>query len=135
MATSEISSRKAVFGSRRYCTGRAAGRQTKAASPLVVFAAGFHFLGHFGRFKASHSGTCLCGRYHGRMDDKLKEKLMPALLVFNFTLVGYLVLKTILPMFGGKAMMLGGFMTHLLIGAGIGLVTGGLTLGLMMLKK
>lgn len=69
------------------------------------------------------------------MDDKLKEKLMPALLVFNFTLVGYLVLKTILPMFGGKGMLLGGFMTHLMIGAGIGLVTGGLTLGLMMMKK
>jgi hypothetical protein len=69
------------------------------------------------------------------MDDKLKEKLMPAIVVFNFTLVGYLLVKTILPMFAGHKMMFGGFTTHLLIGAGIGLVTGGLTLALMMLKK
>lgn len=70
------------------------------------------------------------------MDDQLKQRLMPAVVVFNFTLVGYLLFKVLYPMFaGGRAMFVGGLMTHILVGAGIGLVTGSITFGLMMLKK
>ena len=35
----------------------------------------------------------------------------------------------------GHGMFLGNFLTHVLVGAGIGLVTGGITLGLTMMKK
>jgi hypothetical protein len=71
------------------------------------------------------------------MDDRLKQQLMPALVVFNLTLVAYLVVRVIYPMLflKGHGMFVGGLLTHVLIGAGIGIVTGGITLGLTMLKK
>jgi len=65
------------------------------------------------------------------MDDRLKQQLMPPLVVFNLTLVLYLAIR-VLP---AKRMFFGGFMTHFLIGAGIGLLTGGITLAIMMLRK
>lgn len=66
------------------------------------------------------------------MDDQLKQQLMPAVVVFNLTLLLYLAIR-VLP---AKRMFFGGFMTHFLIAAGIGLVTGGITLGItMMLRK
>ncbi|MEX2176092.1 MAG: hypothetical protein WD872_17150 [Pirellulaceae bacterium] len=64
------------------------------------------------------------------MDDKLKEQLMPALVVFNLTVGAYLLYQY----FTAK-MFLGDFMFHLLVGAGIGLVTGGVTAALSMRKK
>jgi hypothetical protein len=70
------------------------------------------------------------------MDDQLKKQLMPAIVVFNLTVVAYLLFQVLYPIFvGGRGMMFGGFLTQALIGSGIGLVTGGITLGLMMLKK
>jgi hypothetical protein len=71
------------------------------------------------------------------MDEKLKEQLMPAVVVFNLTLVVYLLVRAIYPMLflKGHGMFLGGFLMHVLIGAGIGLVTGGITLGLTMMRK
>jgi hypothetical protein len=66
------------------------------------------------------------------MDDRIK----PAIVVFNLTLVAYLLFRVLYPVFiGGRGIFLGGLFTHVLIGAGLGLVTGGITLGLMMLKK
>ena len=70
------------------------------------------------------------------MDDELKQRLMPAVVVFNFTVVAWLLFKVIYPI-----VMLNKFVTfhqilpQILIGAGIGLVTGGLTLGVMLLLR
>jgi len=71
------------------------------------------------------------------MDDQLKQRLMPAVVVFNLTLVAYLLVRVIYPMLflKGHAMFVGGLMTHLLIGGGIGLITGGITFGVMMVMK
>jgi len=67
------------------------------------------------------------------MDDRLKQQLMPAIVVFNFTLVAYLLFRVIAPMFGGGKLLFGGLLTHVLIGAGIGLVTGGIMLAISLL--
>jgi len=64
------------------------------------------------------------------MDDNLKQQLMPAVVVFNLTVGAYLLLR-----FFTARMFFGDFMLHLLIGAGIGLVTGGITLAVSMRKK
>ena len=70
------------------------------------------------------------------MDDKLKEQLMPAVVVFNFTVAAYVIVRAVYPMFvTGRVMSYGAFFTHLLVGAGIGLITGGITLAAMMLRK
>jgi len=70
------------------------------------------------------------------MDDQLKQRLMPAVIVFNFTLVAYILVKVFYPvLIRGRAIFFGDLMTHVLIGAGIGLVTGGIVFGLMMMKK
>ena len=69
------------------------------------------------------------------MDDKLKEHLMPAVVVFNFTVAAYIGVKAVYPMLvSGRIMSYGTFFTHLLVGAAIGLVTGGVTLAVMMRK-
>lgn len=70
------------------------------------------------------------------MDDQLKQQLMPAVVVFNLTLVGYLFYGAIYPILvQGKNMSFEQFLVQALIGAGIGVVTGGITLGVMMMKK
>jgi hypothetical protein len=70
------------------------------------------------------------------MDDKLKEQLMPAVVVFNFTVAIYVIVRAVYPMFtSGKIMAYSTFFTHVLVGAAIGLVTGGLTLAVTMWKK
>jgi hypothetical protein len=65
------------------------------------------------------------------MDDQLKQQLMPAVVVFNLTLVLYVLIR-VLP---AKRMFIGGLMTHLMIGAGIALVAGGITLTITMMRK
>jgi hypothetical protein len=66
----------------------------------------------------------------GAMDEQLKAQLMPPLVVFNLTLGAYLLFR-----FFTSKMFFGDFMLHLLIGAAIGLVTGGITLFFTLRKK
>lgn len=70
------------------------------------------------------------------MDEQLKERLMPAVVVFNLTLVAFLLVRVFYPMFvKGKAIFFGQLMTQALIGAGIGLVLGGIVFGIMLAVK
>ncbi len=64
------------------------------------------------------------------MDENLKQQLMPALVVFNLTVGIYMLVR----MFSGKIDW-NFFLWHLLIGAGLGLVTGGITLAVSMRRK
>lgn len=64
------------------------------------------------------------------MDEQLKQQLMPALVVFNLTVGLYLLYR-----FFTSRMFMGDFMLHLLVGAGIGLVMGGITLALSLRKR
>jgi hypothetical protein len=64
------------------------------------------------------------------MDEQLKQQLMPALVVFNLTVGAYLLYR-----FFTARMFMGDFWLHLLIGAAIGLVTGGITLALSMRRR
>lgn len=67
------------------------------------------------------------------MDEDLKQQLMPAVIVFNFTVLSYvLVMWTF---FSTVPWFVSDFLVQALIGAGIGLVTGGITLGVMMMKR
>jgi len=65
------------------------------------------------------------------MDEKLKEQLMPALVVFNLTVLAWVLFRyfTTVP-----AMYFGDLVVQILIGAVIGAVTGGITLAVMMRK-
>jgi protein-S-isoprenylcysteine O-methyltransferase Ste14 len=65
------------------------------------------------------------------MDEQTKQQLLPAVVVFNLTLLAYIAVQ-VLP---ARRMFFGSLMTHILIGAGIGLVTGGITLAITMLRK
>ena len=67
------------------------------------------------------------------MDENLKQQLMPAVVVFNLTVLTYVLV--VWNFFSTEPWYLGDFLTQALIGAGIGLVTGGITLGVMMMKK
>jgi hypothetical protein len=70
------------------------------------------------------------------MDEELKQQLMPALVVFNMTVVGYLLIRVVYPMFvGGQIFDFGRFFVQAMIGVVIGLVTGGITLAVTMRKK
>jgi hypothetical protein len=70
------------------------------------------------------------------MDDQLKQQLMPAVVVFNLTLVLYFAVRVLYPMLVmNKRIMMGQFTTHLMVGAGIGLVTGGIALAITMMRK
>jgi hypothetical protein len=57
---------------------------------------------------------------------------MPAIVVFNLTVLGWVLFRYFT---ASRAMYLGDFLTTALIGCGIGLVTGGITLGVMMTMK
>jgi len=67
------------------------------------------------------------------MDENLKQQLMPAVIVFNFTVLTYVLITWIF--FSTQPWFLSDFFYQALIGAGIGLVTGGIALGVMMMKK
>jgi hypothetical protein len=67
------------------------------------------------------------------MDEQLKQQLLPAVVVFNFTVIAYVM--TVWLFFSTIPWYFSDFFYQALIGAGIGLVTGGITLGLMMMKK
>ena len=70
------------------------------------------------------------------MDDELKQRLMPAIVVFNFTVVAWLLFKAIYPIVMlNKIVNFNQLLFHILIGAGIGLITGGITLGATLLLK
>jgi hypothetical protein len=67
------------------------------------------------------------------MDEKLKEQLMPAVIVFCWTIIGYVVITYFF--LSTAPWYFGDFMVQALIGAGIGIVTGGATLGIMAVRK
>ena len=70
------------------------------------------------------------------MDDELKQRLMPAIVVFNFTVVAWLLINAIYPIVMlNKIVAFNQLLVHILIGAGIGLITGGITLGVTMLLR
>jgi hypothetical protein len=64
------------------------------------------------------------------MDEKLKQQLMPAVVVFNLTVVAWILFRAFT-----TTMYFGQFFTQALIGVVLGLVTGGITLGVMMAMK
>lgn len=67
------------------------------------------------------------------MDETLKQQLMMALVVFNLTVVVYVLV--IYFVVSKTPMYLGDLVVQALIGAVIGLVTGGITLGITMMGK
>jgi hypothetical protein len=69
------------------------------------------------------------------MDEQLKQQLMPAIVVFNTTVVLYVLVRLIYPIMQGQIITMNRLLFEALIGAAIGLVTGGITLAVMMRKK
>jgi hypothetical protein len=70
------------------------------------------------------------------VDDKLKEQLLPAVMVFNFILAAYMSVRVIYPtLTSNRPLHSGAFFTQLLIGAGIGLIAAAITLTIMMRRK
>ena len=66
------------------------------------------------------------------MDEKLKEQLLPAVIVFCWSVLGWVLYRYFtseVPFSWGQ------FGLHVGIGAGIGIVLGGITLGVMMMRK
>jgi hypothetical protein len=66
------------------------------------------------------------------MDDKLKEQLLPAVIVFCWSVLGWVLYQFFsspVPLSWGQ------FGMHAAIGAGIGIVLGGITAGVMMMRK
>jgi ABC-type multidrug transport system permease subunit len=68
------------------------------------------------------------------MDDDLKQKLMPAFVVFNLTVGAYMLVRLIQSLSRPTLLSFGEYWWHLLIGAAIGLVTGGITFALTRKK-
>ena len=70
------------------------------------------------------------------MDDKLKERLLPAVMVFNFILATYMVVRVVYPMLmSNRPLRSGTFYTHLLIGAAISVTGGAITFVIAMRRK
>jgi hypothetical protein len=70
------------------------------------------------------------------VDDKLKEQLLPTVMVFNFVLAVYMSVRVVYPMLmSNRPLRSGTFFTHLLIGAGIGLVAAAITFAIMLRRK
>jgi hypothetical protein len=70
------------------------------------------------------------------MDDKLKEQLLPAVMVFNFILAAYMSIRVIYPMLtSNRPLRSGTFYTHLFIGAAIGLAVAAITFVIMARRK
>jgi ribose/xylose/arabinose/galactoside ABC-type transport system permease subunit len=70
------------------------------------------------------------------VDDRLKEQLLPAVMVFNFILAAYMSVRVIYPMLvSNRPLRSGTFFTHLLIGAAIGLIAAAVTFVITMRRK
>ena len=70
------------------------------------------------------------------MDDRLKEQLFPAVMVFNFILAAYMSVRVIYPMLvSNRPLRSGTFFTHLLVGAAIGLIAAAVTFVITMRRK
>jgi hypothetical protein len=66
------------------------------------------------------------------MDEKLKEQLLPAVIVFCWSVLGWVLYQYFtseLPLTWGQ------FWLHVGIGVAIGIVLGGITAGVMMMRK
>ena len=70
------------------------------------------------------------------MDDKLKEQLLPAVMVFNFVLAAFVIVRVVYPMLvSNRPLRSGTFVTQLLIGAAVGLVGAAITFAITMRRK
>jgi len=67
------------------------------------------------------------------MDEQLKQQLLPAVIVFCWTVLAYVLVVWIF--FSTEQWYFGEFFMQAVIGGGIGLLTGGITLGIMMSRK
>ena len=66
------------------------------------------------------------------MDEELKQQLMPAIVVFNLTVVAWVMYRFFT---APRGMFFMEFVVQAAIGAVIGLVTGGITLAVTMRRK
>jgi hypothetical protein len=66
------------------------------------------------------------------MDEKLKEQLLPAVIVFCWSVLGWVLYQHFT---SEVTLSWGQFWLHAGIGAAIGIVLGGITLGVMMMRK
>jgi hypothetical protein len=66
------------------------------------------------------------------MDEKLKEQLLPAVIVFCWSVLGWVLYQFFT---SEVSLSWGQFWMHAAIGAGIGILLGGITLGVMMMRK
>jgi hypothetical protein len=66
------------------------------------------------------------------MDDQLKQQLLPAIIVFCWTLLGYVFVRYFMSAVGWD---MGTFLVQAIIGAVLGLVTGGLTAFVMSKRR
>ena len=70
------------------------------------------------------------------VDDKLKEQLLPTVMVFNFVVAIYMCVRVVYPMLmSNRPLRSGTFFTNLLIGAAIALVPAAITFMIMMRRK
>jgi hypothetical protein len=79
-----------------------------------------------------HRGT----RKAAAVDDKLKEQLLPSVMVFNFILAAYMSVRVVYPMLmSNRPLRSGTFVAHLLIGAAIGLGAAAITFVILSRRK
>jgi len=70
------------------------------------------------------------------VDDKLKEQLLPAVMVFNFILAIYMSVRIVYPMLmSNRPLRSGTFFTHLLIGAAIAIVPAAIIFFIMLRRR
>jgi hypothetical protein len=79
-----------------------------------------------------HRGT----RKAAFVDDKLKEQLLPTVMVFNFVLAIYICIRVVYPMLmSNRPLRSSTFFTNLLIGAAIALVPAAITFVIILRRK
>jgi hypothetical protein len=70
------------------------------------------------------------------VDDKLKEQLLPTVMVFNFVLAIYMCIRVVYPMLmSNRPLRSGTFFTQLLIGSAIAIVPAAFTFVIMLRRK
>ena len=70
------------------------------------------------------------------VDDKLKEQLLPTVMVFNFVLAIYMCIRVVFPMLmSNRPLRSGTFFTNLLIGAAIAVVPAAITFVIMLRRR